>query len=263
MSDLDIVLPPSSRANSTLLHDLHPEDHDAIVDAINQVVAAQAGLADAGRYRIYTTVAARNADTSAEVDGMLAWAGTDGVLAVWHSTWQTLFEPLIDFTPRLWIGTAELANVTPVVTPPYRSRYRHEFGMCRFWIAARFGSLGAGATGTMAIMCPLPPAIYTVTIVTGPPGHETTYTDDVSSGAFGMAYAVTGDHGAIGGIGGVYDGTITLTGAPSAGELAIVMPGTAGLMTDVHMGGGSSSIAGGSPGEFDVVMAGIYQTDNF
>jgi hypothetical protein len=258
MTDLRVVLPPPGRTNTTLLHDLHPDDHNVIVDAINGVDVALAAAVAAGHYRIYFSLAERDADTAARVDGTLAWAAVEGVLAVWRvEAWLTLFEPLIDFEPHLWIGTAEFDNVIPVATPPYRSRYRHEFGVCRFWIAARFGSLGAGATGTLAIQAPLPPAVYTVTIVT----PEETFTDEVSSGAFGTAYAVTGDHGAIGGIGGVYDGTVTLLGASGAGQLAIVMPDTGGLMDDTDMGGGASSIVGGNPGEFDVFMAGAYQTD--
>lgn len=260
MTDLSAVLPPPGRSNTTLLHDLHPEDHNEIVDAINALDTASSAVEATNAYRIYASTVLRNADATAHVPGMLSWVGgTEATLAVWESDgWHTLVQPTVNFNPRLWIGTAELTFV-PVTG--YVSTYRNEGGLCRFRISARFGGLAGASPGTLALMAPLPPMVGSFTYIAEPdPGVPEFITGTVSSGTFGMAYAVVPDLGAIGGIGGVYDGTVTLSGASGAGELAIVMPGTAGLMERADMGSGTGSIAGGAPGEFDVFLAGVYWT---
>jgi hypothetical protein len=152
MTDLRDVLPGPGRTNATPLLDSHPGDHNAIVDAINVVANRVDDLETTAYYRTYATLAARNADTSAHIEGMLAWAAADRTLAVWHGAWLILDEPWQPFTPHLFIGTTEMGlGATP------SCGYRHTFGACQFYLSSNWGVLGPALSGDIGLHPPLPP----------------------------------------------------------------------------------------------------------
>jgi hypothetical protein len=186
-------------------------------------------------------LAARNADATAHVNGMLAWAVSERVLAIWDTGWSILYEPFIPFQPRLWVGGVEYAYVPHPPSggaPGYNSGYRHEFGSCNFYIAARFGDMGAAAPNDLIyIMPPLPPAADSV-------------------GPFGSAVVVSiNSIGQVAGAG-VFDGKVApaLAGATVQGHLSMSMPGTKGLLR-------AGDLA--PDGEFDIFWSGFYPTDSF
>jgi hypothetical protein len=201
MTDLRTVLPPPGRTNTTTLFDNHPGDHNQIVDSLNLVAGRVDALENAAYMRVYSNIAARNADTSAHIEGMLSWAAGDQTLAVWHGAWWILEEPFHAFTPRLWIGTVEFAlGATPV------TGYRHSYGSCQFYISANWGVLGPGVTtGDISMLPPITP-------------------DPAANGGFGSMYvspmAATAPVVGLG----LFNGTTTLSGAPHAGQLAIGSP---------------------------------------
>lgn len=244
-----LPLPAPGRTNTTALLDNHPSDHNTLVDAINEVNADLQDALLSANYRVYNTLADRNADVTAHIEGMLAWSISERTLSIWHGEWTVIFEPFIAFTPHLWIGSTEFRNVTPTSGTAYQSGYRHEFGKCAFYIAARFGQLGPSETGVLSVMPPLRPT-------------------NTGSGPAGSGYAVVPDLGAVGGMSVGFNGTTSLP-APSdgtplvQGQLAIVMPGTGGLLDRADMGSGSGSIGGGNPGEFDVFLSGFYPLYGF
>lgn len=249
MTDLRDILPPPGRSNVTTLLDSHPADHNAIVDGLNGLGLRVDALETAAQYRVYDTLADRDADISAHVDGMLTWAISERTVAVWNGEWTVLAEPFTAFSPHLWIGTLEFNNVTPTSGTAYQSGFRRMFGSCEFYIAARFGELGPSQSGNLIVMPPVRPT-------------------DTGSGPFGNAYCVVPEDGAVGGMSGAFNGSAAQP-APSngdplvIGQLAIAMPGTGGLMDRGDMGSGNGSISGGNNGEFDVFMSGRYPMFGF
>ena len=243
MSDLHDLLPPPGRTNATWLHDLHPENHNALVDAVNQLAARLPEVWDNIHLVVYADDGVRDGDTG-QGDGTLAWTVTEGTLAIAEGgAWTVLLSRMQTFDPRAWIGDDEL---TLVPVDGYVSRYRQEFGVCWFLVHARFSGLDDGLAGTLSVLPPLTP-------------------DVDAGGPFQMAYAVVPTLGAIGGMRGAYNGTTTLAGAPAAGQLAFVMPGIGGLMQRTDMGPDPTVeiIAGGAPGEFDLSLAGFFPIEGF
>jgi hypothetical protein len=253
MTDLHDVLPPPARTNTTPLYDNHPDDHNVMVDAVNQLAAGVGTYVSTIMLKVYADIATRQIDEPPE--GTLGWAVAEGNLAIYHShtlgsgavssEWIVLRETMQDFTPRCWIGAAEQTYV-PVTDDgtgqPYQSRFRQDFGYCFFSVQARFSGLTSGQSGDLAVMPPLQPTGLT----TG---------GAVLSGPFSVAYVVVPTTGAIGGVGGAWNGSDVLTGSAHPGKLAIVMPGTQALLDRSEMGSGS--------GTFDVIMAGSYPLDGF
>lgn len=223
------VLPitPPNRTNATALLNAHPGDHNLIVDAINEVDDELNVALSRANYRIYDTVALRNADVTAHVEGMLSWAVSERQLCIWHGEWQVLLMPYTPFIPRCFIGDDELAAIGP--PPGYQSGWRLSYGIVQFSIGHRFGQLAAPPTHEPTdIVYILPPIL--------PDGQ----------GGFGNAYVVdVTDVGAVGGMGGVYD----------ALKLAIVMPADQGLLNRSHLGADG--------GEIDVFMNGFYTTATY
>ena len=58
------------------------------------------------------------------------------ILAVYHGEWEVLSMPFTVFTPRLFIGSAELAPLGP--PPAYQSGWQLDYGVVRFSIGHRF-----------------------------------------------------------------------------------------------------------------------------
>lgn len=232
MSLPELHLTPPGRSNATTLLNNHPDDHNLIVDAINDISDFLNDVTGRATYRVYDTVTARNADTDAHIEGMLTWAVSERQMAVWHGQWFILFQPFTAFTPRLFIGTAELRPLGP--PPPYQTGYRLSYGVVEFSIGHRFGQIPDSA-GT-DILYVMPPTNDAGAIIAPPDGQ----------GGFGTAYLVdiTGN-GAVGGMGGVYNPT----------QLAIVVPGTGGLLR--------RSDLGPAGGEIDVFLNGSYTTATY
>src|SRR5262249_54332070 len=152
MTDLRDVIPAPGRTNATPLFDNHPADHNTIVDALNSVANRVDDLETSAYYRVYANKAARNADTSAHVTGMLTWPAAEATLPIWEGAWTILPEPFRPFPPPLWVGTTEFAlGATP------SCGYRHVYGSCQFYISANWGVLGPGQTGDISMLPPLIP----------------------------------------------------------------------------------------------------------
>jgi hypothetical protein len=200
MTDLRDILPPPGRTNTTPLPDNHPADHNQIVDAINIIANQVSALAVAGNYRTYASIADRNADTGARVNGMLTYAVAERTLAVWGGAWLIMMEPFQPFTPRLWLGNTEMGRGS---VPS--CGYRHAFGSCQFYITCNWGVLGPGLSGDISMLPPLAP-------------------DPAANGGFGTMFvspmAATAPLVGLG----LFNGTTTLAGAPYAGQLAIGSP---------------------------------------
>lgn len=229
---MTLPMTPPGRVNATALLDNHPTDHDDIVAAVNELWSGLTDVLTAARYRTYDTVTDRNADTGAHVEGTLAWATSERVLAIWHGTWEVLFQPFTPFVPRMFIGAIELRPLGP--PPPYQTGYRLSYGVVEFSIGHRFGEIPDGTSTDIVYL--MPPTDNTGAIIAPPDGQ----------GGFGTAYLVdiTGV-GAVGGMGGVYNPT----------QLSIVMPGTTGLLTRANLGA--------TGGQVDVFMNGAYTTGTF
>jgi hypothetical protein len=224
---MTLPLPAPGRVNATPLADNHPSDHDVIVDSVNELWADLNDALDAARYRTYDTVADRDADTGAHVEGTLAWATSERVLAIWHGEWQVLTQPFTPFVPRCFFGDTEMRALGP--PPPYQTGYRLSYGVVEFSIGHRFGQIAdpplMDPTDILMVLPPVPPD---------------------GQGGFGTAYVVdvTGV-GAVGGMGGVYNPT----------QLSIVVPGFGGLLR--------RSDLGPAGGNIDVFMNGTYTTATF
>lgn len=228
MSDLLDILPRPGRSNVTTLFDLHPADHNALVAAINSLHAGVDGWVSTIHLVRYVTDADREADMG-QPEGTLSWVVSSRTLSVkYGDAWLTLTQPRQVFTPRCWLGGTEQVSVS---TATYESTFSQEFGLCYFNICARFNFV-AGSTGVLSVLPPLQPE------------------DDIAA-PFQNAYVVVPDLGAVGGMGGGWNGTTPLAGAPYDGQLAVVMPGGDGLLDQGHMG----DLTGD---HFDVFMAGCF-----
>jgi hypothetical protein len=156
--------------------------------------------------QVFDSDADRNANAHPR-EGMLAWSRDDHRLAAWLDatlTWQVIVEPYAPFTPRLWIGVTEFAIDTLV-----SSGYRRFYGACQFYTSVRFG-----------VLPPDDAPVYTGTISMLPPLHP----KDDTNGGFGTMFVTPmSDTAPVVGFG-LFNGTVTLTGAPYAGQLAIGSP---------------------------------------
>lgn len=209
MTDLHDILPPPGRTNATGLFDSHPADHNQIVDSVNIIANRVDALSTLPNFKVYADKATRDADTAAHVGGMLSWAISEQTLAIWTTTWAILTEPFQPFTPRLWVGGLEFG----LGSPP-SCGYRHVFGSCQFYLSANFGVLGPGPPsqeGDISLLPPLQPK-------------------SSSNGGFGTMYvspmAVDAPNVGMG----LFNGAVTLAGAPYAGQLAIGSPADGRLL---------------------------------
>jgi hypothetical protein len=226
MTDLHDILPPPGRTNSTPLLGSHPGDHNEIVDALNDLGDLVDSIRTAASYRVFDTIAGRDGDVSAHVEGMLAWANSEMTLALWHGEWIILQEPFQPWVPVVHMGAAVYA-----LTANRGCGFRHEYGSCRFYISLR---VLLGTSDPDDVLYVEPPLVPT------------------SQGGFGVGYVVDPTAGSIGGLG-LHDEHIGGgSGAPPA--LAIGMPGVEGLMARRHLA---------AVGEFDLYMSGFYATAAF
>jgi hypothetical protein len=175
--------------------------------------------------QVFDSEADRNAYTE-EREGQFAWSRDARSLAVWCPdqggtfNWQCVIEPYKPFTPRLWIGVTEFA---PSADSHNIARYRRFFGACQFYVAQKWGVLGGPATGDIGMLPPIPP-------------HP------VAVGGFGTMYVTPMDSAAPEVGFGVFNGTITLSGAPYPGQLAIASPKDGRLLNVADLSAADSGL---------------------
>ena len=226
MTDLRALLPPPGRTNTSVLFDDHPDDHNEIVDALNVLADKLADATTLAGYRVYATVAARDADAGAHVEGMLAWTEAELTLAVWHGEWMVVREPPQDtWAPVIKLGAETL---TVIAGADYTHWYRHDFGVCTF--------------GLYMVMEP-PDGTNAADVLTVDPPLTPT-----SEGGAGVGFCLVdpGPSGAIG-VGTVVDPT----------RMAILKPPT-GLLTRGDLGFSMPLTS-----NVEVFMAGQYATGAF
>jgi hypothetical protein len=218
MTDLRALLPPPGRTNTTPLFNDHPDDHNHIVAAVNELADKVTDAIDIPNYRVYADKAARDADATAHVEGMLAWAVTERTLAIWHGAWNVVREPPLDtWAPVIKLGAEVLTVITGA---DYTHWYRHDFGVCTF--------------GLYQVMAP-PTGTNVADVLTIDPPLVPT-----SEGGAGVGFVLTSEiPGAIG-VGTVVDPT----------RMAILKPPT-GLLTRGDLGTlGASNVEVFSTGQY-------------